>query len=105
MTSTTMPIVTFSISPNSHATPYEMSRGDTPLLRWSVLTTDALSATVTGPNNFNQSGLAGGLQICPGTVAAGKCTAPSGSYTYNLVVKSSDGSVIASQSQTLNLTS
>lgn len=105
VTTTTRPSISFSVTPETHKTPYEMARPDTPVVRWSVLSSDSLLVSVTGPNNFNQTSLAGGVSVCPVPLTSGTCTAPSGSFTYVLTVKAADGTVIDSQSKTLFLNS
>jgi RNA polymerase sigma factor (sigma-70 family) len=79
--------------------PLGYSMAAPPVLTWS--TSGGASVVVTGPD-LSSAAASGSAPICPGSSAA-VCTAPPGTYTYNLVVEDAWGQVVAQRSATLTI--
>jgi len=105
-TTTTIPIhVTFTLSPNTAATPYSLNAQDKPpTLTWSV-TGVARVHVYDNVHVFDSTKADGTQVVCPSTSANPQlCNAATGTYTYTLDAYNSSNIIVLHRTQTLTIT-
>jgi hypothetical protein len=96
--------VAFTVHPTTVAAGY--SRANAPTLTWTVTGSQPVQVAVTGPGGFSSTSTSqAATPLCPDTgnaFTADQCPAPTGTYTYLIVVRAA-GTVVSQQQATLTI--
>jgi uncharacterized protein (DUF1810 family) len=102
-TSTTAPLnlqISFGLAPSNPKQGY--TSANAPALRWSVSATRPVTITVRGPDPLYSELPEGDVKVCPNGWAGTSCTAPKGTYFYEIVVLDG-GQLVGQRTATLTI--